>query len=97
MPATFALPAGVKRDVGWKLWLQGMSGFTAEGENGINEQQNIKTFAYSCLRGCKRRFANVYKIHWQPLFTIMEVGFGDIPQNLTPDLVNELYEREQII
>jgi hypothetical protein len=44
VPATFAFPAGVKQDVGWKLWLQGMPGFAMEGENCLIEQHNIKAF-----------------------------------------------------
>jgi hypothetical protein len=93
VPATFAFPAGVKRDVGWKLWLQGMPGFTAEGENGIIERRNIKPFRKFLPARLPKKIADVYKIHWRPVFAMMEAGIGDIPQNLTPDIVNELYER----
>ncbi|KAI2513449.1 hypothetical protein MHU86_923 [Fragilaria crotonensis] len=44
VPATFAFPHGVKQDVGWKLWLEGMPGFATEGENGVIEQRNVKPF-----------------------------------------------------
>jgi hypothetical protein len=35
----------------------------------------------------------VYKLHWRPVFSKMEEGIGVIPDNLTPEIVNALYER----
>jgi hypothetical protein len=92
VPATFAFPAGVKRDVGWKLWLQGMPGFTMEGENGVIEQHNIKAFRKFLPARLPKKVSDVFKLHWRPLFSMMEEGIGCIPENLTPKIVDDLYE-----
>ena len=93
VPATFAFPTRVKRDVGWKLWLQGMPGFATEGENGVLEQRNIKPFRKFLPARLPKKASDVFKIHWRPVFTMMEAGVGEIPENLTPEIVNDLYER----
>jgi hypothetical protein len=93
VPATFAFPVGVKRDVGWKLWLLGMPGFAAEGENGVMEQRNIKPFRKFLPARLPKRVSDVYKLHWRPVFAMMEEGIGQIPENLTPEIVDDLYER----
>ncbi|KAI2492163.1 hypothetical protein MHU86_22390 [Fragilaria crotonensis] len=93
VPATFAFPVGVKRDVGWKLWLQGMPSFAAEGENGVIEQHSIKAFRKFIPARLPKRISNVYKLHWRPVFAMMEEGVGQIPENLKPEIVDNLYER----
>jgi hypothetical protein len=35
----------------------------------------------------------VYKLHWRPVFAMTQVGVGQIPENLTPEFVDNLYER----
>ena len=64
VPATFAFPTRVKRDVGWKLWLQGMPGFATEGENGVLEQRNIKPFRKFLPARLPKKASDVFKIHW---------------------------------
>jgi hypothetical protein len=91
-PATFAFPAGVKGDVGWKLWLQGMPGFAMEGENGVIEQHNIKAFRKFFPARLPKKVSNVFKLHWRPVFSMMEEGIGCIPENLTPEIVDDLYK-----
>ena len=93
VPATFSFPAGVKRDVGWKLWLLGMPGYATMGENGVIEQSNIKPFRKFVPARLPTKIADAYKIHWKPLFSMMEAGIGKIPPNLTPEIVNDLYDR----
>ncbi len=93
VPATFAFPVGVKRDVGWKLWLQGMPSFATEGENGVIEQHSIKAFRKFIPACLPKRISDVYKLHWRPVFAMMQEGVGQIPENLTPEIVDNLYER----
>jgi hypothetical protein len=93
VPATFAFPVGIKRDIGWKLWLQGMPGYTTTGENGVIERRNIKPFRKFQPARLPKRVSDVYKLHWRPVFAMMEEGIGQIPENLTPEIVDDLYER----
>ena len=93
VPASFSFPAGVKRDVGWKLWLQGMPGYATVDENGIVQMRKIKPFRKFLPARLPTKIADVYKIHWKPLFSMMEAGLGEIPPNLTPEIVNDLYDR----
>ncbi len=93
VPATFAFPVGIKRDIGWKLWLQGMPGYTTTGENGVIERRNIKPFRKFLPARLPKRVSDVYKLHWRPVFAMMEEGIGQIPENLTPEIVDDLYER----
>ena len=93
VPASFTFPAGVKRDVGWKLWLLGMPGYATSGENGVIEQSTIKPFRKFVPARLPTKIADAYKIHWKPLFSMMEAGIGEIPPNLTPEIVNDLYDR----
>jgi hypothetical protein len=92
VPQTFAFPGSVKRDVGWRLWLQGMPAHTTVGENGEMIQNKIKAFRKFLPARLPRKLAEDYKLHWRPLFSMMEKGFGDIPDLLTPAIVNNLYD-----
>ena len=85
VPATFSFPVGVKRDVGWKLWLQGMPGFAKEGKNSVIEQHSVKPFRKCLPARLPTRVSDVYKLHWRPVFSKMEEGIGEIPDNLTPE------------
>jgi hypothetical protein len=92
VPQTFAFPASVKRDVGWRLWLQGMPAHTMVGENGELIQNKIKAFRNFLPARLPRKLAEVYKLHWRPLFAMMEKGVGEIPELLTAEIVNNLYD-----
>ena len=92
VPQTFAFPASVKRDVGWRLWLQGMPAHTTVGKNGEVIQNKIKAFRYFLPARLPKKLAEVYKLHWRPLFAMMEKGVGEIPELLTAEIVNNLYD-----
>ncbi len=79
IPATFAFPTGVKRGVGWKLWLRGMPGFTTESENGSIEQKASNPFASSCTGNLcflwwSRTSAKLLRIWRQKLWMIYMKG-----------------------
>jgi hypothetical protein len=80
--------------VGWRLWLQGMpAAHTTVGENGHVARNKIKAFC-KFLPAClpRRKLAEDYKLHWRPLHSMMEKGFGNIPEVLTPTIVDDLYD-----
>jgi hypothetical protein len=92
VPQNFAFPGSVKRDVGWRLWLQGMPAHTTVGENGHVTHNKIKAFRNFLPARLPRKLAEDYKLHWRPLYSMMEKGFGNIPEVLTPTIVNDLYD-----
>ena len=91
VPQAFAFPASVKRDVGWRLGLQGMPAFTPVGENGVVEYNKIKPFRMLLPARLPKKIAEAYKLHWRPVYGMMEKGVGNIPEELTPGIVNNLY------
>jgi hypothetical protein len=95
VPVSFSFPAGIKRDVGWKLWLAGMPAYRTEGENGSVLNKNaIKPFCKFLPARLPMKIADIYKLHWRPVYVMMEEGIGDeIPEPLTTAIVNNLYER----
>jgi hypothetical protein len=68
-------------------------GYTTTGENGVIERRNIKPFRKFLPARLPKRVSDVYKLHWRPVFAMMEEGIGQIPENLTPEIVDDLYER----
>ncbi len=40
----------------------------------------------------QRKIAEAYKLHWMPLYRMMEMGVRNIPEELTPEIVNNLYD-----
>ena len=93
VPESFAFPAGIKRDVGWRLWLTGMPAYRTEGENGEVEHNAIKPFRKFLPARLPKKIADIYKLHWRPVYLMMEEGAGKIPEHLTTAIVNSLYER----
>jgi hypothetical protein len=91
VPQAFAFPASVKRDDGWRLWLQGMPAYTTVGENGVVEYNKIKAFRVLFPAWLQRKIAEAYKLHWRSLYRMMEKGVGNIPEELSPEIVNNLY------
>ena len=63
VPESFSFPAGIKRDVGWKLWLLGMPIFRTEGENGAVLNNAIKPFRKFLPARLPKKIADVYKLH----------------------------------
>ena len=60
VPQTFSFPASVKRDVGWRLWLQGMPAYKTVGENGVVEHNKIKAFRVFLPAGLPMKIAKAY-------------------------------------
>ena len=92
VPPTFQFPSSVKRDVGWRLWLQGMPAYATVCENGLIENNKIKQFRNFLPARLPANVRGAYKLHWRPLFGMMEKGVGNIPAVLTTEIVNNLYE-----
>ena len=93
VPQTFAFPAAVKRDIGWRLWLQGMPAYTTVGENGAVVYNKIKPFRMFLPARLPKKIAEAYKLHWRPVYGMMEKArVSDMPEELTPEIVNNLYD-----
>jgi hypothetical protein len=69
-----------------------MPAHTTVSENGELTQNNIKAFRSFLPARLPRKLAEDYKLHWRPVFATMEKGLGDIPEVLTPAMVNSLYD-----
>lgn len=93
VPESFLFPASIKRDVGWKLWLSGMPAYRTEGENGAVVHNAIKPFRKFLPARLPKKIADIYKLHWRPVYLMMELGIGEIPEQLTAAIVNNLDER----
>jgi hypothetical protein len=94
VPESFSFPAGIKLDIGWKLWLAGMPAYRTEGENGSVLNNAIKTFREFLPARLPKKIADIYKLHWRPVYVMMEEGVGDeIPEHLTTAIVNNPFER----
>jgi hypothetical protein len=94
VPEGFLFPAAVKRDLGWKLWLQGMPGYTRASENGEMIHSPVKPFRKLVPSRLPKKLADTYKLHWRPIFNMMEEGIrqDDIPQNMPSiEVVENLY------
>ena len=91
VPQNFAFPASVKRDVGWRLWLQGMPSYASVGENGAMIQNKVKQFRNFLPARLPKKLAEIFKLHWRPVYLMMEKGMGEIPEVLTPEIVNNLF------
>jgi hypothetical protein len=70
VPEGFVFPAGVKRDAGWKLWLQGMPAYTRVGENGERIPSPIKPFRDLAPRRLPKKLADTYNIALETNFSI---------------------------
>jgi hypothetical protein len=94
VPESFSFPAGIKGNAGWKLWLAGMPAYRTEGENGSVLNNAINTSRKFLPARLPKKIADMYKLHWQPVYVMMEEGIGDkIPEHSTTAIVNNLYER----
>lgn len=68
-----------------------MPGHSVIGENGVLVQKPIKPFC-TFVPGClPKKIADTFKLHWQPVFQLMEEGLDNIPQNPSADAIEELY------
>ena len=94
VPDDFLFPAGLKRDTGWNLWLLGMPAFATRGENGEIQQRTIKAFRNFVPSRLPKKVADIYKLHWRPVYKMMEQGLsGPIPVSPSIDEVNNLFEQ----
>jgi hypothetical protein len=79
VPQGFAFPARVTREAGWKLWMLGMPDHTTLGENGDRIKSPIKPFRNLLPSRLPKSIADSYKLHWRPIFKMMEEGLENIP------------------
>ena len=94
VPDGFVFPVGIQRDEGWKLWFHGMPTYTRVGENGKMIHSAIKPFRDLATRRLPKKLADSYKLHWKPIFRLMEEGIPaqDIPQNMpSSEVLDKLY------
>ena len=66
-PQSILFPVGIKRDVGWKLWLAWMPAYRTEGKNGAVINNAIKPFRKFIPTRLPKKIANFYKFYWQHL------------------------------
>jgi hypothetical protein len=91
VPEDFEFPKGLKRNVGWKLWLQGMPGHNMMDESGNITIRPMKSFRAFVPGRLPKKIADTYKLHWRPLFQIMEEGLDDIlPMNPSTEIIEAL-------
>jgi hypothetical protein len=69
-----------------------MPAYAIVGENGVM-YNSIKAFCKFLPSRLPNRIADIYKLHWRPVYQMMEEGIGPIPEHLTTKIVNHLYER----
>lgn len=93
VPQNFEFPKGIKRNAGWKLWIQGMPGNSTVGENGALTTRAIKPFRLFVPSRMPKKIADTFKLHWRPIFAMMEEGLENIPQNPTAAQIDELYDQ----
>ena len=97
VPEGFLFPSGIKRDVGWKLWIQGMPAYAIVGENGEIVSRKIKPFRKLLPSRLPKKVADTFKLIWRPIFTMMEEGItGNVLAStdesmLTSEMINSLY------
>ena len=54
----------------------------------------IKLFRKFLPARLPKKIADIYKLHWQPVYVMMEEGIGDeVPGHLTTAIVNNLFEQ----
>jgi len=99
VPQDFAFPIGVKRDVGWKLWLHGMPGYsTVDETSGQVIQKPIKPFRKFLPARLPKKIADTFKLHWRPIYMMMEEGLemnilaGATPQQ-SAESIDSLYNQ----
>ena len=94
VPQGFAFPHGLKQNTGWKLWLNGMPGYRKVCENtGEEIAQPIRPFRTFIPGRLPKKVADTFKLHWRPLFQMMEEGLEDIPQNPSAESIDALCEQ----
>jgi hypothetical protein len=60
----------------------------------VIEQHIIKAFRkFLTARLPKEASGDVFKLHWNQVFSMMDEGIGHIPENLKPEIVDNVYER----
>ena len=91
VPQDFEFPNLTTRAAGWKLWILGMPGYCSVRENGDKIYTPIKPFRNFLPVRLPKKIATTYKLHWRPLFKLMEEGIGDIPQTPTDEFADTMY------
>ena len=60
--------------------------------NGMVVYNKIKAYQmFSLTARLLKKIAEAFKLHCKPVYAMMEKGFGIIPEELTPEIVNNLY------
>ena len=95
VPEDFQFPTVLKRNAGWHLWLLGMPAYGGRREAGQNEadQQSIKLFRKFLPLRLPKKVADIFMLHWRPVYKLMEHGIDVIPESPSMEEVNDLYER----
>jgi hypothetical protein len=69
-----------------------MPGHSAVGENGKIKARPIKPFrCFVPDRLLPKKITDTFKLHWRSLFTMMEEGLDNIPQNSSTESIYSLY------
>ena len=93
VPEKFVFPKGANRDIGFKLWMLGLPNHK-QVENGQLVCRPIKPFRNLKPTLLPKQIANTFKLHWRPVFKLMEEGInvpGDT-ETLDAATINNLYE-----
>jgi hypothetical protein len=61
------------------------------GENGKFTARPIKPFRCFVPGRLPKKIADTFKLHWRPLFTMMEEGLDNIPHNPSAETIHSLY------
>ncbi len=69
-----------------------MPSYTTVGENGAVIQNKVKQFRNFLPARLPKKLAKIFKLHWRPVYLMMKKGMGKIPEVLTPEIVNNLYD-----
>lgn len=93
VPQDFAFPTGLTRAAGWKLWILGMPGYCSARENGDRIRAPIKPFRNFKPSRLPKKIATTYKLHWRPVFKLMEEGIGDHPQIPTDEFADAMFDK----
>jgi hypothetical protein len=68
-----------------------MPGNSEVGENGEITARPIKPYRCFVPGRLPKTIADTFKLHWRPLFTMMEEGLDDIPQDPSAETIDALY------
>ena len=93
VPEGFIFPDDTKRNVGFKLWLLGMPNYHRRNKKGVLVHAPVRPFRLLKPSFLPAPVAKKFKLHWRPLYLMMQEGFElDSNNELTTEVVNEYYK-----